>query len=674
MSFDPTRTTLLRRKFMKEMNRRFKRVSIAVRKLILDDDVLGLKSSVPLSFYARVGNVEKQAWRFLRDADKVKAFRGWLKQQVDLEILSAKGGIAGKPWTAEYVESAYKKGMVRAYTDSTRAGMVDTADFYRGTQQEFLRSSFMAPEVMSKVELLYTRAYNDLEGVTDAMGQKMSRILADGLAQGKGPAEIARNLTNTISNLNKTRARVIARTEIIRAHAEGQLDAFEKLEIEEVGAEVEWSTAGDDRVCEECSALSGQVFKLSRARGMLPLHANCFVDGQTPIFTSKGWKPIKDVKIGTLVLTHKKRFRKVTKVIRTPKQRPYVVAIYLRDAKRNYTTLTVTEDHPILLDNKWKQAKQAKVGMNISYLAAKCKRCKKSIPHYRTYCSGRCNSLDITDRQWASEEHRENMSNKASAQLKREYKEGTRNGKEIVKAAHKITKQMAKEGKCPLARPDVREKIKLLTNLPGHRLASSKRMKEHNPMSNPIIRKKATESLRITYLLHPEKRLNARMAKLRKSGNMTWIEKRMSQLLDKLGIDYVFQYPILRYNVDFVIPALRIVIECDGEYWHTNKQKDLKRQRKIEKEGWFVLRYTGQKINQCLDEIENEVKRIIANHRKQYDFLDMRIVKVVKWKLRKSKMLYNFSVKDDESYIAKGFVVHNCRCAWLPVMRKKRKR
>lgn len=43
------------------------------------------------------------------------------------------------------------------------------------------------------------------------------------------------------------------------------------------------------------------------------------------------------------------------------------------------------------------------------------------------------------------------------------------------------------------------------------------------------------------------------------------------------------------------------------------------------------------------------------------------VEKKKQWKLRKKKLLYNISVKDDESYIAKTVVVHNCRSVLVPV-------
>ena len=47
-------------------------------------------------------------------------------------------------------------------------------------------------------------------------------------------------------------------------------------------------------------------------------------------------------------------------------------------------------------------AKDIVVGDEISYLADTCARCNELVPYYRKYCSRKCLSLDITDKQWNS--------------------------------------------------------------------------------------------------------------------------------------------------------------------------------------------------------------------------------------------------------------------------------
>jgi len=272
LRIDPTRTTLLRRQFIADMTRRFKKISKALTELIVDDDAFGLNTKVNLVVFQQV---EAQAWRFQTNPQKVKSYRKWLKQQIDAEILTPIGG-TGKPWTAPYIESAYQKGAIRAYTDlrAEELSLVDEKTFIGG-KDEFIRQAFGQPIAQKKVELLYTRAFTELEGVTAVMDQQMSRILVDGFIQGRGPAYIARELRNNITKLTNTRAKVIARTEVIRAHAEGQLDSYEMLGVEEVGAMAEWSTAGDDLVCPMCGPLEGVVMTIDEARGLLPRHPNC---------------------------------------------------------------------------------------------------------------------------------------------------------------------------------------------------------------------------------------------------------------------------------------------------------------------------------------------------------------------------------------------------------------
>ncbi len=273
---DPTRTILLRRQFVADMVRRFKIVSKNIQELIVDDDALGLITKEPINFnIATNQQVEKQAWRFQTNTQKIKSYRKWLQQQFDAEVLTSVSGISDKPWLSTYIESSYKKGVTRSYTEFNASELASSKDFYEGGKAQFLIDSFSAPEAQAKIELLYTRAFTELEGITKAMDQQMSRILADGLTQGYGINKIARNLRNNVTNLTNTRAKVLARTEIVRAHAEGQLDAFERLGVEEVGIQAEWITAGDDRVCQFCAEMEGTVWTIEEARGLIPAHPNC---------------------------------------------------------------------------------------------------------------------------------------------------------------------------------------------------------------------------------------------------------------------------------------------------------------------------------------------------------------------------------------------------------------
>jgi SPP1 gp7 family putative phage head morphogenesis protein len=205
---------------------------------------------------------------------QLAAYQEWFKAQVDAGLLEVAEGFEDKPWTAPYVESSYKKAVVRSYNDvHGLAGEV--APFGAGSRAAFLQSAFGGPIGTRQIQLLATRAFQQLQGVTAVMEQNMARILADGLAHGRGPREIARELNKVVTGLGKNRSETIARTEIIHAYSEGQLDSYEQMNIEEVGVMAEWSTAGDDRVCELCQSLEGVVLEVKEARGLIPRHPNC---------------------------------------------------------------------------------------------------------------------------------------------------------------------------------------------------------------------------------------------------------------------------------------------------------------------------------------------------------------------------------------------------------------
>lgn len=273
---DPTRTGQIRRQFQNEMKRRMTALIKEVLHFILELDALGLAPIKPIN----LASVRRREFAFRSDPDKIKVFREWLQTAIDAKVLSTTGGgNPDEPWTQKYIESAYKKGLINAYMSARKEDIAEHGVMSR-TQEQFLRSVFAQPETLSKVQLLATRAFEDLKGVTAVMSSQMNRILAQGMVDGSGPRKIAKEMSDSVAGLTRKRALVIARTETIRAHAQGQLDAFDELGIEELGVKSEWSTAGDARVCPQCSAMEGKVFTTKEAAGLIPLHPQCVLGNQ----------------------------------------------------------------------------------------------------------------------------------------------------------------------------------------------------------------------------------------------------------------------------------------------------------------------------------------------------------------------------------------------------------
>ncbi|MHA1809349.1 MAG: phage minor head protein [Candidatus Heimdallarchaeaceae archaeon] len=243
---DPTRTIVLRKKFSSQMYNRFSKLKGLIRKAVVDEDVLGLKNT-PQNFkiLQDLTTPGQKAFAFRTSEEKVSAFMAWLHEMIGNEVLEmVQGpGIGREPWANMYIRSAYQKGLSEAYARLKKEGVEVSEQILP------ISSSFYLPFHAERIGLIYSRVWSDLTGVTQVMETQISRILALGLAQGENPEKIARRLNDRISKIGITRARLIARTEIVRSHNLGALAEYEQAE-KTIGKKVNvrWWTALDERV------------------------------------------------------------------------------------------------------------------------------------------------------------------------------------------------------------------------------------------------------------------------------------------------------------------------------------------------------------------------------------------------------------------------------------------
>jgi very-short-patch-repair endonuclease len=153
----------------------------------------------------------------------------------------------------------------------------------------------------------------------------------------------------------------------------------------------------------------------------------------------------------------------------------------------------------------------------------------------------------------------------------------------------------------------------------------------------------------------------------------TWGEEKFGWALKQNNIEFESQYKIEKgfdsigrkrfYFIDFAIPKLKIAIEIDGIFHFKieNVSRDADRQRYIESLGWTFLRFKDSEAREQLGDCIEKTLRLIQNHSGEYKFMDWAVKNVRHWVPKSRKTLYNLEVEEDESYIAKGFVVHNCR-------------
>lgn len=256
---DPTRTLTLRKEYAQRLRGILARINAEIRRGIVERDVFGLRST---DLQAARSPDPLHDLSFERRDRAVEAFREWLAEQ------ERKGRV--DVFTANentYVRSAYERGVQHADSALADAGVA--------APEIGAAASLQLPVHREQLQALYTRNLTEWEGVTSAMNQQVTRELADGLAQGQNPRAIARAISDRVEKIGKKRATDLARTEIIRSHADATLNRYGQAGVEEVVGQAEFTTAGDRRVCPICESLDGNVYSLEEARGLVPVHVRC---------------------------------------------------------------------------------------------------------------------------------------------------------------------------------------------------------------------------------------------------------------------------------------------------------------------------------------------------------------------------------------------------------------
>ena len=93
---------------------------------------------------------------------------------------------------------------------------------------------------------------------------------------------------------------------------------------------------------------------------------------------------------------------------------------------------------------------------------------------------------------------------------------------------------------------------------------------------------------------------------------MTPAEKKLwRRLRDPQIFDVTFrrQHPIEPYIVDFCCPALRLVIEVDGDSHAESVERDTARTEKLEALGFRVVRFTNSDVHENIEGVLDAIRK-----------------------------------------------------------------
>ena len=120
-------------------------------------------------------------------------------------------------------------------------------------------------------------------------------------------------------------------------------------------------------------------------------------------------------------------------------------------------------------------------------------------------------------------------------------------------------------------------------------------------------------------------------------GTNTKIDLKMNQLLNQIG--YKFEmYPKMYGNPDFILRRKKIIIFCDGDFWHgfkykekkklskkfwrdkieTNIKRDKRITRNLRLNGWSVLRFWEH-------DIERDIEKFLEKSKRKHRFMEFKL-------------------------------------------------
>lgn len=131
-----------------------------------------------------------------------------------------------------------------------------------------------------------------IKDINETTRDALKETLKQGVGEGETISQLSERVTQVFSQAKGYRAEVISRTETIAAYVQGNVELYQEAGVKEL----QFFTALDERVCEECYSKHGNVYKIGDSIGMIPVHPQCY-DKETGVYTNNGWKLFSELQI-----------------------------------------------------------------------------------------------------------------------------------------------------------------------------------------------------------------------------------------------------------------------------------------------------------------------------------------------------------------------------------------
>lgn len=262
---DPTLTLTIRNRLSSAYSARFKRIATQIRQRIVNENFF---NGTPVTYVTQNSKkLTSNVYDYPISSQKVSEFMNYINTLIQAEIFETAivfgaGNIDQQIWSNTYILSSYRAGLERSNSDLKKMGFANILQ-----NPDFALTGFLsAPVHLDVLRTAYTRQYESLRGITAEMSAQISQILTTGIAEGRSPLELARNIANRIDKIGITRAKRLARTEVVRTYNVAAIENYRQLDsLITEDLQVQWWTALDERVRSRHRAWHGDILTFTEA-------------------------------------------------------------------------------------------------------------------------------------------------------------------------------------------------------------------------------------------------------------------------------------------------------------------------------------------------------------------------------------------------------------------------
>ena len=272
---DPTRTAALIRRAFQRTNGKFIRINAAIRKKIVDENVLG---GTPDPLDTNAPKKRKYTYEYVPLGNT--PFQLFMENLVDKELDLRRTGEYKNFWLSTFVGSGYDAGI-----KATRSGIKKQVG--DSIQMLPLDSALNNPAHLERAQAVFTRTFNGMKGVGETMTDQMRSELAQGVLEGRNPIDIAASIKDRVNKIGRTRTRLIARTEIINAHQGASIQEVKNLQesFGSIELKMRWNTTMDGNERPDHAERNGQIYTTDEAEALIgEPNCRCSVDPYLPDF------------------------------------------------------------------------------------------------------------------------------------------------------------------------------------------------------------------------------------------------------------------------------------------------------------------------------------------------------------------------------------------------------